>query len=111
MDGVQVVVDRDPTDTHRIGNVFDGAPQDECTSLVEHAYRTLLALTRKRRKRLPEFGLDSVDQTIECAMQRRHSHGTNDLALPHERHVGRLTIVGGDDRGTNCINDRFYGSE
>ena len=44
-------------------------------------------------------------------MQRRHSHGTNDLALPHERYVGRLTVVGGDDRGTNCINDRLYGSE
>ena len=44
MDRVQVVVDGDPADPHRVGDILDGAPQDERTVLVEQAHGTLLVL-------------------------------------------------------------------
>src|SRR4029079_2168987 len=65
MDRVQIVVDGDPADAHCVGDVLHRPSQDEGTLLVEQAHGALLVLSRERRQRAAELGLDGVDQTIE----------------------------------------------
>ena len=43
VDGVQVVVDRDPADAHHLGDLLHRSPQEKRAPLVEESYRSLLA--------------------------------------------------------------------
>ena len=49
VDGVEVVVDGDPADAHRVGDLLDGAAQRERAALVEQAHGPLLVLAAERR--------------------------------------------------------------
>jgi hypothetical protein len=43
-------------------------------------------------------------------VQRRHPHGRH-LAVPHERHVGRLLVRHRDERGADRVDDGLDGSQ
>src|SRR6478735_8520226 len=103
MDRVQVVVDGDPADAHRVGDVLHRPPQDEGTLLVEQAHGALLVLSRERRQRAAELGLDRVAQTIERTVQWRHAHRRDHVAVPYERHVGWFLLRRRNERRTDGV--------
>ena len=41
-------------------------------------------------------------------MQRGQAHAGDHLAFPHERHVGFCHVAGGDDRGTEGLQQRLH---
>ena len=78
VDRVEVVVDRDAADAHRVGDVLDRSPKDERPTLVEQSHRSLFVLARQQREPTAEFGFDRVDQAVErtvqaaaCGLRRR----------------------------------------
>src|SRR6478736_4070325 len=105
MQGVQVVVDGDAADAHGVGDVLDGAAQDERTAVVEHPHGALLVVTGQRRQRAAELALDAVDQAVQRAVQRRHPHRGDHLALPPQGEVARLAVLAGDHRGPERLHD------
>ena len=98
VDRVEVVVDGDPADAHRVGDLLDGAAQRERAPLVEQPHGPLLVLATEVGQAAAELGLDGVDQAVERTVQRRHPHRADDLAVPHQRDVARLAA---DRAGTS----------
>src|SRR5688572_1043969 len=107
VDRVEVVVDGDPADAHRVGDVLDRSPQDERALGVEQADGALLVLAGQRRQRPAELGLDRVDQAVERAVQGRHAHRRDHVAVPHQRHVGGLLLRGGHERRAHGVEHRL----
>ena len=56
-------------------------------------------------QRTSEFGLDGVDQPVERAVQGRHSHCSDHLAVPHQRHIGGLLVAGWHQRRADRVDD------
>src|SRR5207342_786543 len=106
--GVEVVVHRDAADTHRVGDIFHRSTQSERSTLVEQANGPLLVFTAQRRQRGAELALNGVDQPIEGAVQRRHAHRGDDRTLPAQRHVAGFAFLGGHQRCTERLDNRFY---
>src|SRR5215210_3236533 len=103
MDRVEVVVDRDPADAHRVGDVLDRPPQDERTLLVEQPHGALLVFSGERRQRRAELGFDGVDQAVEGSVQWRHAHRSDHVSVPHERHIRRLLLCRRHERGADRV--------
>jgi hypothetical protein len=110
VDRVEIVVDGDPADAHGIGNIFNSAPQNERSTLVEDADRPLLTLARQHRQRVTQFGFDGIDQPVERAVQRRQPDSGDGHALPDQRNVTRLGMVDIDERSTDRV-DEWFGRE
>ncbi len=110
MDRVEVVVNGDPTDAHRIGNIFDSAPQNERATLVKDANRPLLAFARQHRQRVTQFGFDGIDQPVERAVQRGQPDSGDGHTLPDQWNVTRLGMVDIDERRTDRV-DEWFGRE
>ena len=95
LDRVQVVVDGDPADPHRVGDVLHGAAQHERALLLEQADGALLVLAGRSRRRPP-----SSDSTFSMRRSSAPCSGgmrtpATDVAVPHQGHVA--TAGGGRD--------------
>ena len=113
VNGVEVVVDRDARDAHRVAHVFHRTSEGERTSFIEHADGALLVFTAQLSETAAEFTLDRFNETIERTMQWSGAHNGDDDALPDEWDVAGLTLAdwqhGCTERlgnGPNCKNER-----
>src|SRR5204863_8086993 len=87
--GVEVVVDGEAADAHRLGDGLDRATQLECTPIVQHLHRRLLVLAGERVERPAKLLLHRCDHALERALHPRGTHAADELARPLQRDVPR----------------------
>ena len=112
VDRVEVVVDGDAADAHRVGDLLDGPAQRERAALVEQPHGPLLVLPaerraggRRARPRRRRSAGRARRAAAACGRRRRPGPPT-----PAGRRSASL-LVGRHERGADGVDDRLDGGE
>src|SRR5579871_34571 len=110
--GVQVVVDREAADPHRVGHVLDGLAEREGAPLVEQAHGALLVFAGQRGERGTQLALDVGHEPLERAVELgREAEAADDDAVPAEGNVAGREVLAGHHGAAHRVGDGADGGE
>ena len=93
LNGVEVVVNRDPTHVEGVGHVFNGTTQNEGATLVEQFDGLLLVLAAQRLKFSAQFALHTFNEAVQRIVELRQLQSTNGDTAPNQRNIRRMRCL------------------
>jgi len=90
-----------------ISKILDGPPQGEGTALIEQPHRPLLVLARQCWQGPTQLRFDSLDESIESAVEWRESNRCDRLTIPYHRNVSRLSLIDSNEPGSESFHHRL----